>query len=95
MDIIEKKITQFKGKTFSNSEDALDYWRKALKEVQEATIKAMLVEEREILRQKLKEFNVAPSDLNEKLVLNREQFINQCCQEQRKRAEEILKKYVK
>ena len=48
---IEDYIIQFSGKTFSNSEDALDYWRKALQDNTEAVIKAMIVEEREIKRE--------------------------------------------
>lgn len=33
---IEQIITAYSGKTFSNSEDALDYWREALKEAYKA-----------------------------------------------------------
>lgn len=48
--IIEQKITQFKGKTFSNSEDALNWWREVMRDIVEATCEEMLVEERDFIR---------------------------------------------
>lgn len=69
--------------------------QKALKENTEQVISAMLVEEREILRGLLKTYNVSPSDLNTKLVLNREQFINQCCALQKDNEKKIKQELCK
>ena len=81
---IEKYIIQYQGETFSNSEQALDFWRKALKENTETTCKAMLVEKRKYVTQPAE---YKGSNAN----VWREGF-NQCCALQKEKAKNLTNK---